>query len=111
MVDWLNQSWRAGIRTPLRVAAVLDRRQTVRNQDGCAYRSAMTARVSIQLLGPVKVEVGDAPLAVDTRKAIALLAYLAVTARPASANRWRRSCGPKPTARMHVPPCAARFRC
>jgi DNA-binding SARP family transcriptional activator/Tfp pilus assembly protein PilF len=44
----------------------------------------MAARVSIQLLGPVRVEVGDAPLAVDTRKAIALLAFLAVTARPAS---------------------------
>jgi DNA-binding SARP family transcriptional activator len=44
----------------------------------------MGARVSIQLLGPVKVEVGGAPLAVDTRKATALLAYLAVTGRPQS---------------------------
>jgi len=44
----------------------------------------MGARVSIQLLGPVTVEVGGAPLAVDTRKATALLAYLAVTGRPAS---------------------------
>ena len=44
----------------------------------------MGARISIQLLGPVRVEVAGAPLAVDTRKAIALLAYLAVTGRPAS---------------------------
>ncbi|MEX2032856.1 MAG: hypothetical protein WEA81_08310, partial [Dehalococcoidia bacterium] len=44
----------------------------------------MGARVSIQLLGPVTVEVAGAPLAVDTRKATALLAYLAVTGRPAS---------------------------
>jgi DNA-binding SARP family transcriptional activator/Tfp pilus assembly protein PilF len=42
------------------------------------------ARVSIQLLGPVRVSVGAQPLAVDTRKATALLAYLAVTGRPAS---------------------------
>jgi DNA-binding SARP family transcriptional activator/Tfp pilus assembly protein PilF len=44
----------------------------------------MAAHVSIQLLGPVRVEVAGAPLAVDTRKATALLAYLAVTGRPAS---------------------------
>jgi DNA-binding SARP family transcriptional activator/Tfp pilus assembly protein PilF len=44
----------------------------------------MGARVSIRLLGPVTVEVAGAPLAVDTRKATALLAYLAVTGRPAS---------------------------
>jgi DNA-binding SARP family transcriptional activator/Tfp pilus assembly protein PilF/energy-coupling factor transporter ATP-binding protein EcfA2 len=44
----------------------------------------MGARVSIQLLGPVHVEVAGAPLAVDTRKATALLAYLAVTGRPQS---------------------------
>jgi DNA-binding SARP family transcriptional activator/tetratricopeptide (TPR) repeat protein len=40
--------------------------------------------IRICLLGPVTVKVGLAPLAVDTRKAIALLAYLAVTRRPAS---------------------------
>ena len=44
----------------------------------------MGARVSIQLLGPVRVSIAGAPLAVDTRKATALLAYLAVTGRPAS---------------------------
>ena len=43
-----------------------------------------TADLSILLLGPVHVEVGGVPLAVDTRKAVALLAYLAVTGRPAS---------------------------
>jgi DNA-binding SARP family transcriptional activator len=44
----------------------------------------MGARVSIQLLGPVRIQVTSAPLAVDTRKATALLAYLAVTGRPQS---------------------------
>lgn len=39
--------------------------------------------VTIRLLGPVEVLVRSAPLAVDTRKAVALLAYLAVTNRPA----------------------------
>lgn len=37
------------------------------------------ARLSITLLGAVRVTVDDIPIAVDTRKAIALLAYLAVT--------------------------------
>jgi len=37
------------------------------------------ARLSIALLGSPSVEVDGAPLEVDTRKAIALLAYLAVT--------------------------------
>jgi len=41
-------------------------------------------RIRMRLLGPVTVEVDGSPLAVDTRKAVALLAYLAVTARPAS---------------------------
>ena len=44
----------------------------------------MGARVSIQLLGPVRVEIAGVPLSVDTRKATAVLAYLAVTDRPAS---------------------------
>ncbi len=38
--------------------------------------------ITIRLLGPVEVLVAGAPLAVDTRKAVALLAYLAVVARP-----------------------------
>jgi len=42
------------------------------------------APVQIRLLGPVRVVVRGAPLSVDTRKAIALLAYLAVTGRPAA---------------------------
>jgi DNA-binding SARP family transcriptional activator len=39
--------------------------------------------LSIALLGPPEVDVDGAPLRVDTRKALALLAYLAVTGRPA----------------------------
>src|SRR6266516_7435838 len=76
-------SWMRGVRTPLRRWAGR-RGESLRNQDGLAYRSAMGARVSIQLLGPVRVLVTGAPLAVDTRKAIALVAYLAVTGRPQS---------------------------
>lgn len=40
--------------------------------------------LAIRLLGPVDIRVGGVPLAVDTRKAVALLAYLALTSRPAS---------------------------
>ncbi len=40
----------------------------------------MTLRIA--LLGPPRVEVDGRPLVVDTRKAIALLAYLAVASRP-----------------------------
>ncbi len=53
----------------------------------------------MRLLGPVAVEVDGAPLAVDTRKAVALLAYLAVTRRPisresAAALLWPEADGP-----------------
>ena len=53
----------------------------------------------MRLLGPVAVEVDGAPLAVDTRKAVALLAYLAVTRRPTSresvaALLWPEADGP-----------------
>ena len=39
--------------------------------------------LQISLLGPPRIEVDGRPLQVDTRKAVALLAYLAVTGRPA----------------------------
>jgi DNA-binding SARP family transcriptional activator/tetratricopeptide (TPR) repeat protein len=48
------------------------------------YRIAMASRLRIEILGPVRVELDGAPLVVDTRKAIALLAFLAVTGRRAS---------------------------
>lgn len=41
-------------------------------------------RVDVRLLGPVRVDVGGRPLAVDTRKALALLAYVVTTGRPVS---------------------------
>ena len=44
----------------------------------------MEPRIRIRLLGPVAVEVDGSPLDVDTRKAVALLSYLAVARRPAS---------------------------
>jgi DNA-binding SARP family transcriptional activator len=40
--------------------------------------------LAIRLLGPVDIRVHGVPLAVDTRKAVALLSYLALTGRPAS---------------------------
>ena len=42
------------------------------------------ARVRLAFLGPPHLEVDGAPVQLDTRKAIALAAYLAVTAEPAS---------------------------
>jgi DNA-binding SARP family transcriptional activator len=48
------------------------------------YRIVVPPTLTIRLLGPVRVLVRGEPLAVDTRKAIALLAYLAMTDRPAS---------------------------
>ena len=56
----------------------------VTNRATWLYRSAMPGRLDIRVLGPVQVAVDGAPLVVDTRKAVALLAYVAVTARPAS---------------------------
>lgn len=46
--------------------------------------AATTPTLTIRLLGPVSVLIDGAPLTVDTRKATALLAYLAVTGRTAS---------------------------
>ncbi|HEY3523512.1 MAG TPA: BTAD domain-containing putative transcriptional regulator [Candidatus Limnocylindrales bacterium] len=64
-----------------------------------AKAGAARAGRAIHLLGPVGVAVGDRPIAVDTRKAIALVAHLAVTGRPASrealaALLWPESDGP-----------------
>jgi DNA-binding SARP family transcriptional activator/tetratricopeptide (TPR) repeat protein len=61
--------------------------------------SSVPRRVSVRLLGPVAVEVDGSPLAVDTRKAVALLAYLAVTGRPAARDTlaallWPEADGP-----------------
>ncbi|MDQ3660554.1 MAG: AAA family ATPase, partial [Actinomycetota bacterium] len=39
-------------------------------------------RLKIWLFGPPRIELGGVPVEVDTRKAIALLAYLSVTGRP-----------------------------
>ncbi len=59
-------------------------RETLRTPSIRLYRTGMPPRLSIRLLGPVRIEIDKHPLSVDTRKAVALLAYLAVTARPAS---------------------------
>lgn len=46
-----------------------------------------TPSLSIRLLGPVEVLVDGAPIAVDTRKAIALLSYLACSSGPLPRDR------------------------
>jgi DNA-binding SARP family transcriptional activator/tetratricopeptide (TPR) repeat protein len=66
---------------------------------GTLVARPMPLGVSIRLLGPVEILVEGHPLAVDTRKAVALLAYLAVTAQPASRERlaallWPESSDP-----------------
>jgi DNA-binding SARP family transcriptional activator/tetratricopeptide (TPR) repeat protein len=60
---------------------------------------AVSPRIRMRLLGPVSVEVEGSPLAVDTRKAVAMLAYLAATRRPAgreaiAALLWPEADGP-----------------
>jgi DNA-binding SARP family transcriptional activator len=62
-------------------------------------RPAPQPRVAVHLLGPVEVTVEGRPLAVDTRKALALLAYLVVTRRPVGRETvagllWPESDGP-----------------
>ena len=59
----------------------------------------MEPRIRTRLLGPVTVEVDGSLLAVDTRKAVALLVFLAVTRLPASreslaALLWPEADGP-----------------
>ena len=42
------------------------------------------SRLTLHLLGPPRIERDSAPVVVDTRKAIALIAYVAVTHQPHS---------------------------
>jgi DNA-binding SARP family transcriptional activator len=60
-------------------------RESSRTSCRCVYDFAVPKRprLSIALLGAPLAEIDGRPLVVDTRKAIALLAYLAVTDRPA----------------------------
>jgi len=41
----------------------------------------MVSRLALYLLGPPRIERDDVPIKVDTRKAVALLAYIAVTGK------------------------------
>jgi DNA-binding SARP family transcriptional activator len=52
-----------------------------------AKRRAPIGRVRLLLLGPPRIERGGQAVALDTRKAIALLAYLAVTGQPQGRDR------------------------
>ncbi|HVQ23185.1 MAG TPA: BTAD domain-containing putative transcriptional regulator, partial [Candidatus Saccharimonadia bacterium] len=49
-----------------------------------AWMATHPAGLSVRLLGPVEIAADGRPVAFDTRKAVALLAYLAVVRRPTS---------------------------
>ena len=68
----------------LAVASTTRQAQNVTAAVGPLYRIAMAPRLRLELLGPVRVDVDGVPLVVDTRKATALPAYLAIGGRPAS---------------------------
>ena len=56
--------------------------------------------LEVFLLGPPQILHGGIEVAVDTRKAVALLAYLALTPSASAATRWQPCSGPnmrKPT--------------
>ena len=53
-------------------------------RSGVTVASMADPALEVRLLGPVDVRFDGSPLRVDTRKALALLAYLVVTDRPAS---------------------------
>lgn len=55
---------------------------TLRDADPILYRYVVKPRLDIRLLGPPEVLVSGAPLVVDTRKAVAILALLAAEGRP-----------------------------
>src|SRR5215210_1929443 len=54
------------------------------NRYGCAGRRMVRDEIAVKvrLLGPPRVERGGSPVALDTRKAMALLAVLALVERP-----------------------------
>ncbi len=66
------------------------------------------SRLAIFLLGAPRIELDGQPVETDTRKASALLAFLAVTGRLAAATRWRRCFTPTPIRHTHAPRCDAR---
>ncbi len=68
----------------LRTRPSLEYRDARWHRHGSQSPRSERIRIRIRLLGPVTVDVDGAPLAVDTRKAVALLAWLAVTRRPMS---------------------------
>ena len=60
-------------------------RASLRSGSWARYRDNVTTpRLDIRILGPVDIRVDGRPLQVDTRKAVALLAYLSVVGRPTS---------------------------
>src|SRR6202042_2537643 len=79
-------------------SGIVTKHEVLLDRDGCSRASTVTARycrpwnvapradmlcpvnpLRISLLGAPRIEVDGRPLAVDTRKATAMLAYLAVT--------------------------------
>jgi hypothetical protein len=68
------------------------------------------AELRIALLGPPRVERDGAPIEVDTRKAIALLAYLAMHPDGTAVTPWPGCCGPTTTPSTPGGRCGAPCR-
>ena len=52
------------------------------------------AAINITLFDMPRIERDGVTVAVERRKSLALLAYLAITGQPTAAMRWRRSSAP-----------------
>src|SRR5690606_31664249 len=65
-------------------APLLRSAEAARSRLGPTYRGAPMTGLSIKVLGDVEIRVDDEPLDVDTRKATALLIFLAVTGNSAA---------------------------
>ena len=66
----------------------------------------MARVIKVSLLGPPRVERDGELVAFDTRKAMALLAHLALTDRPRPVMRWLTCCGRAATRSARAAPCA-----
>src|SRR5436305_9855506 len=66
----------------MRVAARITRSILRRGRPPNVTHGSAMSRLSVRLLGAARIEVGRTAIETDTRKATALLSYLAVSAQP-----------------------------
>jgi len=72
------------------------------------------SQLTLYLFGPPRLEMDGNPIHLPRRKALALLAYLAVSGQEHSRDRlatWQLCCGPKTIKAVRALNCAAPFRC